>query len=106
VVERKPLIGEYHGARIVSASPPSSGGIAVLDSLNILSGFDLARYDSATRKHLVIESMRRAYRDRAIYLGDPDFITMPLQQLMSIDYAAGQRSSIRADKAMPSDLLP
>jgi gamma-glutamyltranspeptidase / glutathione hydrolase len=106
VVERKPLVGEYHGARIVTASPPSSGGIAVLDSLNILAGFDLHDEDSATRKHLIIEAMRRAYRDRAIFLGDPDFIKMPLQQLMSVDYAAGQRSSIRADKAMPSDLLP
>jgi gamma-glutamyltranspeptidase/glutathione hydrolase len=106
VVERKPLVGEYHGARIVTAPPPSSGGIAVLDSLNILAGFDLQDVDSATRKHLIIEAMRRAYRDRAIFLGDPDFIKMPLQQLMSVDYAAGQRSSIRADKAMPSDLLP
>jgi gamma-glutamyltranspeptidase/glutathione hydrolase len=106
VVERKPLVGEYHGARIVTAPPPSSGGIAVLDSLNILAGFDLHDGDSATHKHLIIEAMRRAYRDRAIFLGDPDFIKMPLQQLMSVDYAAGQRSSIRADKAMPSDLLP
>jgi gamma-glutamyltranspeptidase/glutathione hydrolase len=106
VVERKPLVGEYHGARIVTAPPPSSGGIAVLDSLNILAGFDLHEGDSATHKHLIIEAMRRAYRDRAIFLGDPDFVKMPLQQLMSIDYAAGQRSSIRADKAMPSDLLP
>jgi gamma-glutamyltranspeptidase/glutathione hydrolase len=106
VAERKPLVGEYHGARIVTAPPPSSGGIAVLDSLNILAGFDLHDGDSATHKHLIIEAMRRAYRDRAIFLGDPDFIKMPLQQLMSVDYAAGQRSSIRADKAMPSDLLP
>jgi gamma-glutamyltranspeptidase / glutathione hydrolase len=106
VIERKPLVGEYHGARIVSASPPSSGGIAVIDALNIVSGFDLHRYDAATRKHLVIEAMRRAYRDRAIYLGDPDFIKMPLAQLSSQDYAAGQRSSIRTDKAMPSDMLP
>ncbi|MEA3175868.1 MAG: gamma-glutamyltranspeptidase / glutathione hydrolase, partial [Gammaproteobacteria bacterium] len=58
VVERKPLIGDYHGARIVSASPPSSGGIALIDSLNILEGFDLHAVDSATRKHLVIEAMR------------------------------------------------
>jgi gamma-glutamyltranspeptidase / glutathione hydrolase len=106
VVERKPLIGEYEGARIVSASPPSSGGVALLDALNILSGFDMHRYDSATRKHLVIEAMRRAYRDRAIYLGDPDFVQMPLAQLTSLDYAAGQRSSIRTDKAMPSNMLP
>ena len=106
VVERKPLIGEYHGARIVSASPPSSGGIAVIDALNILSGFDLHRYDSATRKHLVIEALRRVYRDREIYLGDPDFIKVPLALLSSPDYATGQRNSIRTDKAMPSDLLP
>jgi len=106
VIERKPLVGGYRGARIVSASPPSSGGIAVVDALNILSGFDLHAVDSATRKHLVIEAMRRAYRDRAQYLGDPDFVSMPLALLASPDYAAGQRASIRIDKAMPSDMLP
>jgi gamma-glutamyltranspeptidase/glutathione hydrolase len=106
VIERKPLVGSYRGARIVSASPPSSGGVALLDALNILSGFDLQRVDSATAKHLVIESMRRAYRDRALYLGDPDFIKMPIALLTGADYAAGQRASIRTDKAMPSDLLP
>jgi len=106
VIERQPLVGEYHGARIVSASPPSSGGVALLDSLNILDGFDLHAVDSATRKHLIVEAMRRAYRDRAIYLGDPDFVKIPLRQLTNVDYAAGQRSSIRADKAMPSNLLP
>ena len=106
VVERKPLISEYHGARIVTAPPPSSGGIAIVDSLNILAGFDFHDFDSTTHKHLIIESMRRAYRDRAIFLGDPDFIKIPLRQLASVDYAAGQRASIRADKAMPSDLLP
>ena len=106
VIERKPLVGEYRGARIVSASPPSSGGVAVLDSLNILSGFDLHAADSVTRQHWVIEAMRRAFRDRAIYLGDPDFVKMPLPQIVTQDYAAGQRSSIRSDKAMPSDMLP
>ena len=106
VVERKPLIGDYRGARIVSASPPSSGGVAVLDALNILSGYELHTLDSVTRKHLIIEAMRRAYRDRAMYLGDPDFVRIPLPQLINPDYAAGQRSSIRLDKAMPSELLP
>ncbi|HWJ35873.1 MAG TPA: gamma-glutamyltransferase [Steroidobacteraceae bacterium] len=106
VIERKPLVGDYHGARIVSASPPSSGGVALVDALNILSGFDLHAVDAVTRKHLVIEAMRRAYRDRAVYLGDPDFVKMPLAQLINVDYAAGQRSSIRTDKAMPSDMLP
>jgi gamma-glutamyltranspeptidase / glutathione hydrolase len=106
VVERQPLVGDYRGARIVSASPPSSGGVAVVDALNILSGYDLHAVDSGTRKHLIIEAMRRAYRDRALYLGDPDFVAMPLPQIISPDYAAGQRTSIRIDKAMPSDMLP
>jgi gamma-glutamyltranspeptidase/glutathione hydrolase len=106
VIERKPLVGDYRGARIVCAPPPSSGGVAVLDALNILSGVDLHAVDSGTRKHWVIEAMRRAYRDRAIYLGDPDFVKMPLPQIITQDYAAGQRSSIRSDKAMPSDMLP
>lgn len=106
VVERRPIIGSYRGARIVSASPPASGGIVLVDELNILSGFDLQHADSATRKHLVIEAMRRAYRDRAIYLGDPDFVPIPVAMLTSPDYAAGQRASIRADRAMPSELLP
>jgi gamma-glutamyltranspeptidase/glutathione hydrolase len=106
VIERKPVIGEYRGARIVSASPPSSGGVALLDALNILSGVDLKTIDSATRKHWIISAMQRAYRDRAVYLGDPDFVKMPVAQLISKDYAAGQRSSIRPDKALPSDMLP
>jgi gamma-glutamyltranspeptidase/glutathione hydrolase len=106
VVERKPLIGEYRGARIVSASPPSSGGVALLDALNILSGVDLRSSDSVTRKHWIISAMQRAYRDRAVYLGDPDFVKTPVAQLVSKDYAAGQRSSIRPDKALPSDMLP
>ncbi len=106
VIERKPLVGSYHGARIVSSSPPSSGGVALLDALNILAGFDLKQVDSGTRKHLIVEAMRRAFRDRAVYLGDPDFVSMPLALLTGQDYAAGQRSSIRLDKAMPSELLP
>ncbi len=106
VIERKPLVGSYRGARIVSSSPPSSGGVALLDALNILAGFDLKQVDSGSRKHLIVEAMRRAFRDRAVYLGDPDFVSMPLALLTGQDYAAGQRSSIRLDKAMPSDLLP
>ncbi len=105
VVERQPLVGEYRGARIVTAPPPSSA-VAIIDSLNILSGADLAAASSATRKHWIIEAMRRAYRDRAIYLGDPDFVKVPLELLTNPAYAAGQRASIRPDKAMPSDLLP
>jgi gamma-glutamyltranspeptidase/glutathione hydrolase len=106
VKERKPLYGEYHGARIISAPPPSSGGVALIDSLHILSGYDMKSLDSATRKHLVIESMRRSHRDRAEYLGDPDFVSIPVERLLSPDYAAGQRTSIRMDRATPSDVLP
>jgi gamma-glutamyltranspeptidase/glutathione hydrolase len=106
VKERKPLVGEYRGARIVSAPPPSSGGVALIDALNILSGFDLSKVDSATRKHLIIETMRRVHRDRAEYLGDPDFVSIPVDKLVHPYYAAGQRASMRMDRATPSDALP
>ncbi|MGE0116041.1 MAG: gamma-glutamyltransferase [Steroidobacteraceae bacterium] len=106
VVERAPIKGSYRGALITSAPPPSAGGIALLDALNILSGYDLNKLDSATRKHLIIEALRRAYRDRAEYLGDPDFISVPVNMLTSPWYAAGQRSSLRLDKATASDALP
>lgn len=107
VRERKPLVGHYHGMNIVSAPPPSSGGIVLLETLNILSGYDLTQDSGLQRKHLVIEAMRRAYRDRAEYLGDPDFVTMPVKRLISPYYAAGLRSNILADRATPSsDLAP
>lgn len=106
IKERKPVYGEYHGARIISAPPPSSGGVALIDALNILSGFDLKSVDSATRKHLIIEAMRRVHRDRAQYLGDPDFVKVPVDMLVNPYYAAGQRASIRMDRATPSDALP
>jgi gamma-glutamyltranspeptidase/glutathione hydrolase len=106
IEERKPLVGTYRGARIVSAPPPSSGGVAIIDALNMLSGYDMASLDSATRKHLVVEAVRRAHRDRAEYLGDPDFVTIPIEQLTNPYYAAGQRTSIRLDRATPSDSLP
>jgi gamma-glutamyltranspeptidase / glutathione hydrolase len=106
VVERKPLYGEYRGAKIVAAPPPSSGGVAIIDALNILSGFDLGSLDSATRKHLIVEAMRRAHRDRAEFLGDPDFVKVPTERLTHEYYADGQRASIRMDRATPSDMLP
>ena len=106
VLERKPLYGEYRGARIVSAPPPSSGGVAIIDALNILSGFDLSSVDSATRKHLIVEAMRRSHRDRAEFLGDPGFVTVPTERLVHPYYADGQRASIRMDRATPSDMLP
>jgi gamma-glutamyltranspeptidase/glutathione hydrolase len=106
VVERAALVADYRGAKLVTAPPPSSGGIALIDALNILSGYELDKLDSATRKHLIIEALRRVYRDRAEYLGDPDFVKVPIAMLTSPLYAAGQRTSIRLDKAMPSNALP
>ena len=106
VKERAPLTINYRGWRIVTASPPSSGGVALAEMLNILGGYDLAKLDRVHRIHLMVEAMRRTYRDRATYLGDPDYVKMPLDELTSPLYAAGLRASIHPDKATPSDLLP
>ncbi len=106
VVEREPVRGRYRGATIISAPLPSAGGIGLVNMLNILSGFDLAAMDAATRKHALVEAMRRAYRDRSLYLGDPAFSNPPVEQLLHPFYAAGQRASIRLDRATPSEALP
>lgn len=106
VVKRKPIRGTYHGLNIITAAPPSSGGIALVAILNILEQFDLAEQPALTRKHLIIEAMRRGYRDRAQYLGDPDFVDIPYALLESKAYAAGLRASIRDDRASSSAQLP
>lgn len=105
VVERDPVRGEYRGIRIVSVPPPSSGGIVLLSMLNILSGFQLDEYDEATRIHLVIEAMRRAYRDRAEYLGDSDFVPVPVTRLLAQSHADDLRKSVSLTKATPSAVL-
>ncbi len=105
VVERKPIRGRYRDITIVSAPPPSSGGIVMLEALNILSAYAVADLPSVDRIHIVSEAMRRAYHDRAIYLGDADFVAIPQARLLNPDYAAGLRSSIRTDKALPSTYL-
>jgi len=106
VKERAPIAFDYRGYHIVTASPPSSGGIALAEMLNILSGYRLDQLDRVHRVHLIVEAMRRAYRDRAEYLGDPDYVRMPVAELTSPLYAAGLRASIHPDKATPSALLP
>ncbi len=105
IIERKPVTGVYKGLKITSTGSSSSGGVVLIEALNILAGYDLSKMDELTRKHLITEAMRRAYHDRSLYLGDEDFINIPLKRLLSEDYAAGLRSTIRLDKALPSELM-
>jgi len=105
VREREPLKFKYRDWQITTAPPPSSGGVAVAQMLQILEGWDLAKLDEAHRTHLTVEAMRRAFRDRTFYLGDPDFVEIPLKTLTSRDYAAGLRATINPDKATPSNLF-
>ena len=105
VREREPIRFKYRGWDITSAPPPSSGGVALAQILQVLEGWDLAKLDEAHRVHLITEAMRRAYRDRTIYLGDPDFVKVPVARLTSADYAAGLRAAIHPDKATPSALI-
>lgn len=106
IVERQPIRGSYRGMEIISAPPPSSGGIALVTMLNILENFELEHMSDAARIHLIVEAMRRAYRDRAEYLGDSDFVAVPVSLLTHPYYAAGLASSIRLDRATRSDDLP
>jgi gamma-glutamyltranspeptidase/glutathione hydrolase len=105
IVERQPVSGEYHGLRITSAALPSSGGIVLLSMLNMLSAFPLQDFDVATRTHVVIEAMRRAYRDRAGFLGDSDFVDVPVKYLSSRAHAREMGKSIRLQQATPSSTL-
>ncbi len=102
---REPIVFDYNGWKITTAPPPSSGGIALAGMLQILEGWDIKSMDAAHRTHLVVEAMRRAYRDRTFFLGDPDFVEIPQKVLVSRDYAQGLRATIHPDKATPSDLL-
>ncbi|RLJ19963.1 gamma-glutamyltransferase [bacterium endosymbiont of Escarpia laminata] len=102
VVEREPVRGEYRGLQITSAALPSSGGIVLVSMLNMLQGLGLESADEATRIHLIIETMRRAYRDRADYMGDPDFVDVPVGALIHPWYAAGLARDIQPDRATPS----
>ena len=113
-VKREPVRGDYRGYEIVSMPPPSSGGIHIIQILNILEGYDLHASGANTAKtiHLMAEAMQLAYADRAEYLGDPDFIKIPVKGLTSQKYADSLRAKIDPDKAHPgaeirhSDPLP
>jgi len=106
VKEREPIRTTYQGYELVTAPPPSSGGIAIAEILNILEPYDIGRLGKVQRTHLVVEAMRRAYRDRALYLGDPEFFSVPVKMLTDPMYAAGLRAGIMLNKATPSSMIP
>ncbi|MGH8176314.1 MAG: gamma-glutamyltransferase [Steroidobacter sp.] len=107
VKERTPVRGSYRGLEIISAPPPSSGGIALIETLNILEGYDLAKagLGSAESIHLMTESYRRAFYDRAQFLGDPEFSDIPVMRLTDAKYAVDWRKSINVQRASNSSRL-
>ena len=109
VVERAPVRGSFRDYEIVSTPPPSSGGLHIIQMLNLLEPYDLKGmgHNSAAYLHHLIESMKRAYADRSRFLGDPDFVDVPVTALTDKAYATRLREGIEADKATPSsDILP
>ena len=104
VVEREPVVGEYRGYQVVSMPPPSSGGIHIIEMLNMLETYpiDELGHNTAATLHLMTEAMKRAYADRSEYLGDPDFYDVPVKALISKDYAKQLAKQIATDKATPS----
>ncbi len=106
-VIRAPVRGTYRGYDIVSMPLPSSGGVVLVETLNILEGFQLAdlKQGSPASLHLLIEAMKRAYADRARYLGDPAFVNAPIETLIAKDYAAKLRAGISTERATPSQEL-
>ena len=104
VKEREPIRGTYRDYDIISAPPPSSGGVALVEILNILEGYDLEKFGnrSAEAIHLSVEAFRRAFFDRAEFLGDPDFAKIPVAQLIDKKYAEGWRESISPEHASAS----
>jgi gamma-glutamyltranspeptidase / glutathione hydrolase len=107
VKEREPVRGTYRGYEVISAPPPSSGGIVLIESLNILEGYDLAKFEnrSAESIHFTIEGFRRAFFDRAEFLGDPDYSKIPVAQLLDKRYAAAWRETIDPEHASVSKEL-
>ncbi len=105
IVERSPLIGTYHQARIIASPPPSSGGIVLINMLNMLENYDLNTLSKLDRVHLITEVMRRAYRERALHLGDPDFVQIPQATLLSKTYAETQMQNFAWAHSSASDTL-
>ncbi|MGB0723257.1 MAG: gamma-glutamyltransferase [Gammaproteobacteria bacterium] len=105
VVERAPIITRYRGHTVISAAPPSSGGVALATLLNMLADRDPGESGAVERMHLLTELMRRAYRDRAIHLGDPDHVRVPIERLTSQEHARALAADFDPDTATPSALL-
>lgn len=105
VKERQPIVSEYKGYKVTSVAPPSSGGIALAEILNMLSFYSIEELSASNRVHVIVEAMRRAYRDRAEYLGDADFIKVPVKKLIDKKYAEAIQQSIDFEKATPSSSL-
>jgi gamma-glutamyltranspeptidase/glutathione hydrolase len=103
--ERAPVRGTYRGYDIVSMPPPSSGGVELIEMLNILEGYDLSHEDAGQTLHLMVEAMKRAYADRALFLGDPDQVKAPIEKLISKDYAAAWRATIDPEHATPASAI-
>ena len=103
--ERAPVRGTYRGYDIVSMPPPSSGGVELIEMLNILEGYDLGHQDDGQVMHLMVEAMKRAYADRALFLGDPDQVKAPIEKLISKDYAATWRATIDPEHATPASAI-
>ncbi len=106
-IERKPIECDYRGYHIISAPLPSSGGVVICETLNILSGYPMRElgFQSAQTVHYMTEALRRAFHDRNVNLGDPDFVKADVARFISTDYAAQLRAGIAADKATPSASL-
>ncbi len=104
---RKPLVGSYRGYQVVTTPPPSSGGPVLLEMLNVLERFDMGKlgHNSSEELHLLVETMRRAYADRAEFMGDPDFVSFPLEMVISNEYAAQLAAGINLQKATPSSAI-
>jgi len=105
VIEREPLITNYRGMKVVSAPLPSSGGIVLTQVLNFLEGYEPDQLTGVQGKHLIIEGMRRAYRDRALYMGDADFVDVPVARLTSRAHMDEQRADVSLERATPSSEL-
>ncbi|AJD46531.1 gamma-glutamyltransferase [Isoalcanivorax pacificus W11-5] len=105
IKERAPIVSTFRGARIISAPPPSSGGIVLAETLNILAQFNDGDIAPELLPHLTVEAMKRAYRDRAEHLGDPDFVSMPVTRLLSVQHARELARGISLDKPTPSSEL-